>query len=545
MTEQKPSKADKLRVLQERFINELPSRLNSILQAWQQCQIISVDSDFYRLLHSLAGSAGTFGFPLLGECARELELLVKQLDDTSADNEKTLVIKQKLNDLELIAQQGPNKTAGINKSALSSKTVRDDKPALIYVLEDDLNLAKETEQQLKHFGYRVEVFHTTTSLQEGISQQVPDVLLADIHLPEGEDAGPRAAAELQKDATHEVPVIFISGHNTWQDRLNAVRAGGQSYLSKPINYSLLLDELEVVTGNKQQTSYHILIVDDTKLLAEHYSTVLQAAGMHTKILNNPENILDVLAESSTDLILMDIYMPGCTGVEAAKVIRQHAAYTNLPIVYLSTEKALDQQLEALRVGGDDFLQKPISDNHLVAAVRIRARRFRELTALMSRDSLTGLLNHINLKLTLEREISQARRRSSPLSFVMLDIDNFKSVNDTYGHPIGDRVIKSLSHLLVKRLRKGDIAARYGGEEFAVVLPDTQPEDALDLINDLRRQFAQILNAHESGDFIVTFSAGIASCPPHKQIEALLEAADSALYQAKHAGRNQVVLDKPE
>jgi len=543
MTDTKLSKATKLRALQDIFIKELPSRLDAIEKMWNEGKVGKVE--FHRLIHSLSGSAGTFGFSLLGDVACEIELLIKQQNGSAASPELNTAIEQALLKLQKIAEKGPDDLKPVGEMLSTPKYINTEESALIYVLEDDVNLAKEIQQQLQHFGYAVELFHNTNELRAGVARQLPDALLADIHLPEASDAGPRAAAELNMKEGKSVPVIFTSGHNTWEDRLSAVRAGGQAYLSKPINFALLVEQLDSVTGRKQESDYRILIVDDTLLLAKHYAAVLGEAGMQTEVLNHPDKILDVLAVFRPDLILMDIYMPDCTGIEAAQVIRQHSAYTNLPIVYLSTEKALDQQLEALHVGGDDFLQKPISDRHLIAAVRIRARRFREISRSMNRDGLTDLLNHINLKLALEREVSQAQRRNAVLTFVMIDIDHFKSVNDNYGHPVGDQVIKSLARLLSQRLRKGDIAARYGGEEFAVILPDTSVKDAYRLINDLREQFAQIVYNHIDGDFSVTFSAGIAACQSSTDMESLVAEADSALYDAKSIGRNQVVIAKTE
>ena len=310
----------------------------------------------------------------------------------------------------------------------------------------------------------------------------------------------------------------------------------------PINYDQLAEQLDLVSGTNQEAEYRIAIVDDSPLLVEHYSAVLESAGMATLMVKDPSDLLDVLPTFVPDLILMDLYMPNCSGIDAAAVIRQHTGYTSIPIVYLSTEKEVSRQLEAMRAGGDDFLQKPIADEHLVTAVRLRARRFRDLNALMNRDSLTGLLNHINLKLRLEREISRVKRGDANLAFAMLDIDLFKSVNDTYGHPVGDRVIKGLARLLINRLRKGDIAARYGGEEFAIILADTSSDAALQVIDNLRRVFSEITFTHGKGDFSVTISAGIATCPPWVEVQAIIEAADEALYRAKQGGRNRVVAD---
>jgi diguanylate cyclase (GGDEF)-like protein len=184
-----------------------------------------------------------------------------------------------------------------------------------------------------------------------------------------------------------------------------------------------------------------------------------------------------LADFQPDLIILDMYMPACTGTELAKVIRHNDRYVSVPIIYLSAEDDLDKQLDAMSEGGDDFLTKPIKPRHLITTVRNRAARARNLKARMVRDSLTGLYNHTHILQLLEDCSFRARRENKPLSFAMLDIDHFKRVNDSHGHPMGDRVIKSLALFLKQRLRKTDFIGRYGGEEFAIVMPDTDLEAA--------------------------------------------------------------------
>jgi diguanylate cyclase (GGDEF)-like protein len=226
------------------------------------------------------------------------------------------------------------------------------------------------------------------------------------------------------------------------------------------------------------------------------------------------------------------------------VIRQLEAYVSIPIVFLSTEDNLDMQLEAIHIGGDDFLTKPIQPDQLILAVKSRVKRSLILRSLMVRDSLTGLLKHTILKERLEVEIARAQRQAARLVFAMIDIDHFKLVNDTYGHATGDRVIKSLARLLQQRLRKSDVIGRYGGEEFAVILTDTQAAAGLKVLDELRTGFAHI--RHQSGDaaFYVTFSCGIAEYPHYADADSLIAAADRALYEAKHAGRNLVLVAEP-
>jgi diguanylate cyclase (GGDEF)-like protein len=193
------------------------------------------------------------------------------------------------------------------------------------------------------------------------------------------------------------------------------------------------------------------------------------------------------------------------------------------------------------LGGDDFLTKPLRPDYLVSAVTSRIERYRQLRALMVRDSLTGALNHSTIKEFLNQELSRAGRQQTALSFVMIDLDHFKSVNDTYGHAAGDRVLRSLAHLLKKRLRHHDIVGRYGGEEFSVVLPATTGTMALKIMDELRADFAMVLHQSNDADFSVTFSCGIADFPRFETLGEISEAADKALYQAKQEGRNRVIL----
>jgi diguanylate cyclase (GGDEF)-like protein len=232
-------------------------------------------------------------------------------------------------------------------------------------------------------------------------------------------------------------------------------------------------------------------------------------------------------------------MPECTGLELAQVIRQMETYLSIPIVYLSSETDRDKQLEAVGLGGDDFLEKPIKPSHLVAAVTSRIERYRKLRALMLHDSLTGLFNHTTTKERLAQEIARAKRFNFTFSFALLDLDLFKSVNDTHGHLAGDRVLKSLSQLLMRRLRSLDTVGRYGGEEFAVILPNTSLETAVTVMDEIRMGFEHIHHHSGENEFAVTFSCGVAQFPDCQSVGDLIDTADKALYDAKHQGRNAV------
>jgi diguanylate cyclase (GGDEF)-like protein len=258
--------------------------------------------------------------------------------------------------------------------------------------------------------------------------------------------------------------------------------------------------------------------------------------------HDPSFVLDVLKYFRFDLVLMDMYMPGCTGRDLAKVIRQLPDYVGLPIVYLSSETDKKKQFSAMRVGAEGFLTKPVQPEELVSTVAIRAERMRNLRSLMARDSLTGLFNHTTTTQLLESTIATAKREDSSLCFVMIDVDHFKLVNDNFGHPVGDQVLLALGRVLQQRLRNSDVVGRYGGEEFAVILPGVSLEEAWEVIDQLRADFAKVNFRAGETDFSCSFSAGIACYPEFKHIATLRASADRALYAAKKQGRNRVVIN---
>lgn len=411
----------------------------------------------------------------------------------------------------------------------------------IYIALQDAQRAERLAQQLQFFGLSAHALNDENAFRAAISERHPAAIVMDVDFA-GTGAGLELANSLQEGLEQKIPLLFFSHNETdTPTRLAAVRAGGQEFFTGSLDASSLLERIEVLTHVSQYDPYKVLIVDDSKAQATHTERVLNSAGILTHTLTEPILAMDALAELQPDLIILDMYMPECNGAELAKVIRHNDRYVSVPIIYLSAEDDLDKQLDAMSEGGDDFLTKPIKPRHLIATVRNRAARARNLKARMVRDSLTGLYNHTHTLQLLEDACFRARRDGQPLAFAMLDIDHFKKVNDTYGHPMGDRVIKSLALFLKQRLRKTDHIGRYGGEEFAVVLPDTDAQSALKVLEEIRQRFAEINYPAQPQDLSCTFSCGIAMLQPGLDGNALSKRADEALYKAKHGGRNRVEL----
>ncbi len=409
----------------------------------------------------------------------------------------------------------------------------------VYLALQDAQRAERLAQQLEFFGLAAQALNDERAFRAAITERHPAAIVMDVDFA---GAGLELAGSVQEGLEQKIPLLFFSHCDTdTPTRLAAVRAGGQEFFTGSLDASSLLERIEVLTHVSQYDPYKVLIVDDSKAQATHTERVLNSAGILTHTLTEPIQAMDALAEFQPDLIILDMYMPECNGTELAKVIRHNDRYVSVPIIYLSAEDDLDKQLDAMSEGGDDFLTKPIKPRHLIATVRNRAARARNLKARMVRDSLTGLYNHTHTLQLLEDACFRARRDEQPLAFAMLDIDHFKKVNDTYGHPMGDRVIKSLALFLKQRLRKTDHIGRYGGEEFAVVLPDTDEQSALRVLEEIRQRFAEIHYPAQPQDLSCTFSCGIAILQPGLDGNALSKRADEALYTAKHGGRNRVEL----
>jgi len=540
----------KLKALSDAYAAQLPEKLGQLMPAWDQLPQSGWDEEgfqtFYRMVHSLSGSGKTFGFAALSETARNLEDYLKPLGDAkNALNEgQRGQVKRMLGELRLassrrdiaaFAQPQPQPVAVSPYSSIANVACR------VFIVEDDPALAEELEVQLHYFGYEVLVFHKPGDFRDAMQQNPAGVALMDVNFSEDAMGGINVMAELQRGRDMPLPVIFLSAHNDLEVRLGAVRAGGIAYLGKPVNIGALVDELDKLTSSQPRAAYRVLIVDDEVELALYYAAALEKAGMLVEVVNDPLKVMKPLLEFAPDLILIDMYMPGCNGMELAGAIRQINAFVSVPIVFLSAETDPDKQISVLGSGADDFLTKPIKTRQLVASITSRIQRSLILRSFMVRDSLTGLLNHTAIKEQLSHEVARARRQGKPLAFAMVDIDHFKNVNDTYGHPAGDRVIKSLSRLLKQRLRENDMVGRYGGEEFAAVLVDADGPAAMRVMDAIRNDFAQLRHLAEDREFSASFSCGIADISNYGVASKLVDAADKALYKAKHAGRNQVVL----
>lgn len=547
---------EQYRLLRESYAARIAEKMAEINDVWNQLQTSGWNAEqaalLHRRVHSISGSGSTFGFVALSGAARrfedDLQIVLKNAPPSAEIREK---LHAQLTDLQRIAEYAVEDTQDAAKASIPAPSsayrpaTKDVAPRgqgekNIFIISGDTAAAADIETQIGHFGYAVQTYQSIDEVAVAPGAAPPSSVILEGSFA---DTQPDKVAGLRQmlPGGEALPFIFISARKDLTARLRAARAGGAAYFVKPLDVNALVDKLDALTSAEVPEPYRVLVVDDDEELARHHANILRGAGMLTEIVNEPLKALDQLGEFRPDLILTDVYMPTCTGLELAAVVRQQEDYVSVPIVFLSTETNLEKQMAAMHLGGDDFLTKPIQPAHLVSAVASRVQRTRILRSFMMRDSLTGLLNHTSTREQLEIEVARAHRLGNGLAMAMLDLDRFKAINDSYGHPTGDRVIKSLARLLQQRLRRVDVIGRYGGEEFAVVLTNTDAHSAVRVLDKIRNDFSMIRQHCNGEEFFATFSCGVAALPDFSDATSLGNAADQALYKAKHGGRNRTVL----
>jgi diguanylate cyclase (GGDEF)-like protein len=297
---------------------------------------------------------------------------------------------------------------------------------------------------------------------------------------------------------------------------------------------------------------NVLIVDDVPINLRALAGAL-AGGARIRVATNGPRALSICrSEDPPEIVLLDVVMPGMDGHEVLRELKSDPRTMEIPVIFVTGQDDEDEELQGLELGAVDYITKPVRPAIVRARVRTQVRlerSLRMLEELASIDGLTEVPNRRQFDLALAREWARGTRTGQPLTVVLLDIDHFKAFNDNYGHQAGDvglqRVAKALERVLK---RPADLLARYGGEEFVALLPETDAIAAAALAERLRHavEGQAIDHAHSSAAEVVTVSVGVATAVPwgNGDPEALVEAADRALYRAKEQGRNQVVQSAP-
>ncbi len=301
-------------------------------------------------------------------------------------------------------------------------------------------------------------------------------------------------------------------------------------------------------------NFLILAVDDNPVNRILIEKVLTREGYKTKILSSSEKVIPCLTEQQPDLILMDLMMPNISGLELCEQIKSNSLYQEIPIIFITASNEKQDLLKAFDSGAVDYVTKPFHHQELLARIKIHLelkftrdelkKALAEVEQLAKTDELTGISNRRNFYSLAEREFNLANRSKRNFALLILDIDRFKTINDTYGHPIGDEVIKYVAQECTRNLRQEDLCARWGGEEFVIFMSESDLSEAIIVANRIRDNVENQPLQINSGNVSLTVSIGVSVY--HQQdenIDKTISRADKALYQAKKTGRNKVVSEE--
>jgi two-component system, cell cycle response regulator len=404
-----------------------------------------------------------------------------------------------------------------------------------------------------------------------------DVVLLDVMMPEmdGFETCRRIKANPK---THHVPIVLVTALDQVSDKVRGLQGGADDFLTKPVDeialvtrvknlarLKMLTDEMlmRALTGRQNGMSEdaalikalseeraRILVVDDEPRAAERFEEWL--SPLHEPLaVRDPHDALRLLAEKEFDLLIVSLRLSNADALRLCSQTRSLDRTRHLPIIVLVEPGDEARLLRALDMGVNDYVMRPLDRNELLARVRTQVKRKRYSDHLRNRleesieaamiDPLTGLHNRRYMECHLATLVEDAQRNSAHLSVLLADIDHFKQVNDTYGHDVGDAVLREFSVRFRRNTRGIDLACRFGGEEFIVIMPDTSMSRAYQVGERLRVAIAaDAFQVHPGLGIHLTASVGIATLEcPEDTPETVFRRADSALFAAKRRGRNRV------
>lgn len=540
----------KLASLRRQFQRRLPAEVERISALWETWVQQGEDGDrqaLLRQIHTLKGNSGTFGFSALSKRAALFEAMLdaRKLSETSAEEgftdllaELQTAIAQGSADETSIPTHPRSAPSTATTAPLTQASPSKDPIQLAYISAKGAAPDQTLLNNLQVQGYNV----VSASLLAHASE-LPSWVLLDVS--ESQGSVRRFMGPIHHWLRHDLNVIALIDQLDFQAQLALVRAGIRHCLVRPVSVDQLLRLLRPRTGQAPAYKGRILLLDDQRQVMHYYQTLLEASGLKVQTESDPAEVFRQIEQFDPDLLLLDINMPKATGPEVARVLRLHERFATLPILFLTADKdQAAQRNDLLNTGSDDLLHKGMDETELVQQVKTRAERARLLRDRINRDALSGLNNHGAVQRASELAFIQAHRNQSPSSLIVVDLDHFKTVNDRYGHDMGDQVIRTLSQLLQARFRATDTVGRYGGEEFVILLPDTPTDRARAITDTIRTDLSALTFTTPTGRFTVTFSAGVSDALDHNTHLDQFKAADEALYLAKQAGRNQVVISPP-
>ncbi|NJL01620.1 MAG: response regulator [Spirulinaceae cyanobacterium SM2_1_0] len=490
-----------------------------------------------RQAHKLAGSLGMFGLSAGSDLARQVEQLAIALSDAPSPEQIAEFYQQAAALRSLLEQACAASEAAATPVAPAEPAWR----LLAIHCTTDFGERLQVAAQPRHVA--IALATDTAQVQRELQNTPPDIVLLDCTQSERPEA---SLAQLQAIATQQpqLPVLVAAPADSQLEvRVAVARLGGKGFLPLPLLPEQVLDAAADTLRRQQQGTVTVMAVDDDPVLLAALTNYLQPWGVQVHRLGEPQRFWEVLEQVQPDALILDIEMPGVSGIELCQVVRQSLAWQKLPILFLSGRRDREIVQQLYQAGADDYIAKPVTEAELVARLFNRLERTRLLRELADTDPLSGVANRQRSEQDLARYLNLAQRDRQPLCLAALDLDRFKAINQQHGHASGDRVLRRFGQLLRQHFRSEDIVARWGGEDFAIGMYGLTAAGGRERLIELQQALrAEQFLVGTAMPLQVSFSAGLAEYPQAgKTVAELYRAADAALSQAKTAGGDRLVL----
>jgi diguanylate cyclase (GGDEF)-like protein len=542
---------DSLGLIWQKYQAQYRDRISILEEAVQAIKQENLSKDLQQkaisTAHTLVGSLGSFGYTKSSQICSQIEAILQSYDhlDYEISNQLDRLLTALLIQFNSPISEPPP------AQIPARMTLGKDEPNLPYsslstqykllIVDDDFPLTQALVSEAVTWGIEAKVAGNLSQAREAIADTIPDAILLDLSFPDAQNGGLELLQELTARQL-EIPVIALTARESFAARVEVARLGGKGFLTKPVSPTQAMETVASILEHSNLPDAKILVVDNQLENLNAIADLLEPWGFEIILLQNASQFWDILEQSSPDLIIAQLEMEGVSGIELCQVVRNDPRWCHLPVLIVSPHDDIETIQQTCSVGVDDRISFPVIQEELLAHIFNRLGKERYRRQLAETDALTGIANRRASLQRLTRLLRIAKRQNKSWCFVVIDIDDFKQVNDDFGHDTGDRVLRRLGQLLKQEFRSEDTIARWGGEEFVLGLYDMTKEAAIARLREFLvtcRQQSFAFSEEET--FQITFSAGVAEYPTNgTTLEALYQYADLALYQAKAGGKNQII-----
>lgn len=493
--------------------------------------------------------------------ARLLNQLIKQLsmDDESIDSQKPLLKRLS----KKLLEHSSKLELGVKpQKEVPAKVIKEVQP-----VDEVTNEPVEADEPLAHFDLYIDngklVFvkaktHEPSLFNQELCDQFQSLGVESVMAEHLEDAltiaketsGSIVIAELdladelsvlndEDIEINRIPLIFIADEDNQENRCKAIRNGGTGFMIEPISLSTICEQIERLYDRQANTEKRILVMEDSKAQSRYYEKVLNKGHFETLIVNNPAILLEAVRGFDPETILMDMQMPGSSGIELTQMIRQMPRYAHLPIIFLSAEENLRKQNQALMSGGTAFIVKPVQKEQLMFMARLYTQRFRDLAPQIDVNPDTNLPYGPQFKQMIAIETARMTRGPASSALAIIQLDEVDSLIANSNFSFINSAIQQLAQLLRKRLRKTDIIGHIENGQLAVILTSGKQANWVEILQDVQKQFSKLPFHLQHQDKSLTISIGLSALDTNYDAHQWLERSNQALSKASKAASSSI------